>query len=315
MGAVPIQVILAAAAVAASLPILWWAIASARSDPSQAVASNLAGATGTTDLREAVLGRSAGERAVRPFVAILAERARRLSPAGWVRALERRITLAGRPPAWPLERVLAVKLLLLPLGAGIGFLLWSANPTVGWLVLAIGVTALFYFTPDLLLYSRGAERQKEILLELPDTLDQMTICVEAGLGFEAAMARSGQSGKGPLADELVRTLQEMQVGVSRSAALRNLADRTTVSDLRQFALAIIQAESYGVPVADVLRTQAGELRVKRRQRAEEHAMKIPVKIVFPLILCILPALFVVILGPAAIRITRTLFGAGGALGG
>jgi tight adherence protein C len=180
---------------------------------------------------------------------------------------------------------------------------------LGWLCF----TTLAYFTPDLLVHSRGQERQESIGKALPDTLDQMTIAVEAGLGFETAMARAGRTGTGPLADELVRTLQEVQLGVPRSKAMRNLADRTDQSDLRHFVLAVIQAESYGIPIADVLRTQAAEQRVKRRQRAEEQAMKIPVKIIFPLILCILPTLFIVILGPAAIQVSRSLFGSGGAL--
>jgi tight adherence protein C len=141
----------------------------------------------------------------------------------------------------------------------------------------------------------------------------MTIAVEAGLGFETAMARAGRTGTGPLAEEIVRTLQEIQIGVPRSKAMRNLADRTEQDDLRHFVLAVVQAESYGIPVADVLKTQAAEQRLKRRQSAEERAMKIPVKIIFPLILCILPTLFIVILGPAVIQISRTLFGEGGAL--
>lgn len=306
----PVHVLLAAAAVAGAVPLLWWAIAGNRDTAHTAVAQNLAGGLRVTDLRDTVLLRGAGERAVRPAMQTMADRARRLSPAGRIAALERRITLAGRPADWPLDRVLATKLLLGVAGIGVGVLLFTSNPSLKQLLVAIGVAILAWFTPDLLLYSRGVERQKAIELAMPDTLDQMTICVEAGLGFEAAMARAGGTGDGPLAAELVRTLQEMQVGVARTQALRNLGERTTVPDLRRFTLAVIQAEAYGIPIADVLRTQAAELRVKRRQRAEERAMKIPVKIIFPLILCILPSLFVVIIGPAVIRIVRTLFGGG-----
>ncbi|HVL98860.1 MAG TPA: type II secretion system F family protein [Egibacteraceae bacterium] len=310
----PIPVLLAAAAVAGSLPLLWWAIAGTRDRARHAVAHNLAGGLVSTDLRQAALVRGAGERAVRPALASLAERSRRLTPAGWLAALERRLALAGRPAAWPLERVLVVKLLLGAAGVVFGILLFSTNVSLRWFVGGVAAALLAYFTPDLLLYSKGTERAQAIQLKLPDTLDQMSICVEAGLGFEAAMARAGRTGDGPLADELMRTLQEMQVGVKRTQALRNLADRTNVADLRHFVLAVIQAESYGVPTADVLRTQAAEQRVKRRQRAEEKAMKIPVKVIFPLIFCILPVLFIVILGPAVINISQTLFGAGG-LGG
>ena len=142
------------------------------------------------------------------------------------------------------------------------------------------------------------ERQQAIQLELPDTLDQMTIAVEAGLGFESAMARAGANGTGPLAEELVRTLQDIAVGQPRREAYLALADRTGVQDLRRFIRAVVQADQYGVSIADVLRTQAQEMRLKRRQRAEEKAMQIPVKVIFPLILCILPTLFIVLLGPA-----------------
>ncbi len=139
-------------------------------------------------------------------------------------------------------------------------------------------------------------------MELADTLDQMTIAVEAGLGFESAMARAGRNGKGPLAEELVRTLQDIAVGQPRRDAYLALAERTGVPDLRRFIRAVVQADAYGVSIADVLRTQAQEMRLKRRQRAEEKAMQIPVKVIFPLILCILPTLFIVLLGPAVLRI-------------
>jgi tight adherence protein C len=129
----------------------------------------------------------------------------------------------------------------------------------------------------------------------------MTIAVEAGLGFEAAIARAGKNGKGPLAEELVRTLQDIAVGQPRAEAYLALADRTGVPDLRRFIRAVVQADRYGVSVADVLRTQAQEMRLKRRQRAEEKAMQIPVKVIFPLVLFILPTLFIVLLGPTALH--------------
>ncbi len=308
-----ITVILAAAAVAASIPLLWWSVAGARTGGRTIDRSVLAGGGGTVDLRTAVLRRSASDRAVKPMADSLVRVARRLTPVGWIESLERRITLAGRPPAWPIERVLIAKVVLGVAMFGVGFLAFSGNRTVGWLLVWGAMTALGYFAPDLLLYSRGKERQEAITKALPDTLDQMSISVEAGLGFESAMARAGKSGAGPLAAELVRTMQEIQIGVPRTKALRNLADRVESPDLRHFVLAVVQAESYGIPIADVLRAQAAEQRSKRRQRAEEHAMKIPVKIIFPLVLCILPTLFIVILGPAVIQISRTLFGEGGAL--
>ncbi|MFA9428640.1 type II secretion system F family protein [Egicoccus sp. AB-alg2] len=304
----PLTVYLSAAAIALSVPLLWWSVAGARANK-LVDRSVLMG--GSTDLRAAVLQQSAQVRA-QPLMGGLARFARRLTPVGWFESLEHRLMLAGRPVEWTIERVLVAKIVLGAVGLLLGFWLFAGNRTLLWLLLWGGLVALGYFTPDLLLHSRGMERRDAIARALPDTLDQMTIAVEAGLGFEAAMARAGRTGQGPLAEELVRTLQEVQIGVPRAKALRNLADRTEQADLRHFVLAVVQAESYGIPVADVLRTQAAEQRVKRRQRAEERAMKIPVKIIFPLILCILPTLFIVILGPAAIQMSRTLFGEGGA---
>ncbi len=138
----------------------------------------------------------------------------------------------------------------------------------------------------------------------------MTVTVEAGLAFDGAMARAGRSGDGPLHRELSRTMQDVQAGMTRSEALKSLVARTEVDDLRNFVQGVVQAEAYGVPIARVLRIQASEMRVKRRQRAEEAAMKLPVKILFPIMLFILPVIFIVLLGPAGIRISQTLGGAG-----
>lgn len=306
----PVAVILAVVAVVLSLPLLWWSFAGARTTSAANTSSNLVrGMTDVTDLRTVLLTKSAGERAVRPAVQRLAVLVRRFLPMGQVESLDRKIAIAGRPGAWPLERVLAAKLMLAVGGLLLGLFGLSSTPGPKALVFMVASTGLGLFAPDILLSRRGRERQQQIQSKLPDTLDQITICVEAGLGFEAAMARAGNSGEGPLADELVRTLQEMQLGSTRGQALRGLLDRTDAPDLRRFVLALLQAEAYGLPIADVLRTQAAEMRVKRRQRAEERAMKIPVKIIFPLVLCILPTLMIVVMGPAGIRVSR--FFAGG----
>jgi tight adherence protein C len=228
--------------------------------------------------------------------------ARRLTPASRVRSLEQLLSRAGRPAAWPVERLIVAKLVLPAVLGALGLLYVSAHP--GTLAIGTGlvVTVVGYFLPELLLKSRAQERSQKITLELADTLDQMTIAVEAGLGFDAAMAKAGRNGTGPLAEELVRTLQDIQFGQSRRQAYEGLAARTDVVDLRRFVRAVVQADRYGVAVADVLRTQAAEMRMKRRQRAEEKAMQIPVKVIFPLMLCILPVLFIVLLGPAVMDI-------------
>jgi tight adherence protein C len=225
-----------------------------------------------------------------------------LTPRGTVRRIQGLLARAGHPMDWPLSRVIAAKLVLPAIGVGFGLLYLLSTPGLLPLLLIAVVVVVAYFVPDLLLYSRGLERQQAIQLELADTLDQMTIAVEAGLGFESAMVRAGRNGKGPLAQELVRTLQDISLGQPRRDAYLALAERTDVQDLGRFVRAVLQADAYGVSIADVLRVQSHEMRLKRRQRAEEKAMKLPVKVIFPLILCILPALFVVVLGPAVMDI-------------
>lgn len=306
----PIFVLLAGLAIGLSVPLLWWSFASARSSDGNVQHNLLRGLDGLTNLRTVLLTKSAAERAVLPLMQRLADLVRRFLPSGLMASLEHRITVAGRPADWPLERVLAAKLMLGVAGLLTGLFNLSASPGPKSLLFACLATGLGFVAPDFVLSRRGRERQQQIQLKLPDTLDQITICVEARLGFEAAMARAGNSGDGPLADELVRTLQEMQLGSTRGQALRGLIDRTDAPDLRRFVLALVQAEAYGLPMADVLRIQAAELRVKRRQRAEEHAMKIPVKIIFPLVLCILPTLMIAVLGPAGIRMSRFFSTAG-----
>lgn len=231
--------------------------------------------------------------------------ARRLVTAGNRNRLERLHALAGRPAEWPLSRVLVLKPVIALVLLLFGLLLLSRGPNGALVALTVLIAAVGYFVPDLLLYSRGLERQSTIGIELPDTLDQMLIAVEAGLGFEAAMTRAGENGKGPLADELIRTLQDMRVGMSRKHAYQALSARTNVPDLDAFVRAVVQADAYGISISTVLRTQAKEMRVKRRQRAEEKAMQIPVKVLFPLMLFILPVLFIAVLGPTVITVLTT----------
>ncbi|WP_028279689.1 type II secretion system F family protein [Arthrobacter sp. H5] len=231
---------------------------------------------------------------------------RKLTPAAYVLKLDRLLALAGRPRSMPLEKLLVLKPALALAGAALTFVLLNSGPSARNLLIGVFIIFLAYFIPDLLIYNTGVKRQQAIELELPDTLDQMLISVEAGLGFEAAMARAGQNGKGPLAEEMVRTLQDMQVGRPRREAYLSLADRCSVPDVRSFVRAVVQADKYGIGIASVLKSQAKQARVKRRQRAEEKAMKLPVKTLFPLILFIFPVMFIVMLGPAAINIMKTL---------
>ncbi|TRW44935.1 type II secretion system F family protein [Georgenia yuyongxinii] len=283
----PALVIVAIAAVSASLPVLAWVVIAAPDRVHRRAVANL-----HRGLPVAVTQR--------PLA--LGELPRRLTPPRALRSLDGLLARAGRPAAWPLERVLAVKVVG---GAAVGALSLLFALSVPGLVaklLAVAVTVVVYFLPEILLYNIAIKRNEQVQLDLPDTLDQMTIAVEAGLGFDAAMARAAKNGTGPLAEEFVRVLQDIQLGQPRRQAYDAITDRTDVTDLRRFIRAIVQADSYGVSVGDVLRAQAGEMRLKRRQRAEEKAMQIPVKVIFPLILCILPVLFIVLLGPAVMDI-------------
>jgi tight adherence protein C len=170
------------------------------------------------------------------------------------------------------------------------------------LVVVLGVAVVGFFSPNLFLYQLTYDRAERMQRELPDAIDLLTISVEAGLGFDAAIQQVALHTEGPLADEFARVLREMQIGQGRSAALRALADRTNVADVRTFVGAMVQADAFGIPISHVLRVQSQEIRVKRRQRAEQKAQQVPVKMTVPLIFCILPCLFVAVMGPAAISI-------------
>ncbi|MFQ4149958.1 type II secretion system F family protein [Arthrobacter sp. LAPM80] len=255
-------------------------------------------------------GKSAPAFSDRSWLAV----AHRLTPAGYVAKLDHLLAKAGRPASLPLPRLLMAKPLLALAAATVCLLLAAANPAPTTVLLGLFLTVFCYFIPDLLVISKGKERQKAIQRELPDTLDQMLIAVEAGLGFESAMARAAANGKGPAAEELLRTLQDMQMGRPRRDAYQALSDRTTVPELKSFVRAVIQADLYGISIAKVLRTQAQQLRLGRRQRAEGKAMKLPVLVLFPLLFFIFPTLFIIIMGPAVINI-MAIFTKGGPLGG
>jgi tight adherence protein C len=256
------------------------------------------------DLRNRELARPARERLVKPLYNAALTVARRFTPAGAREGIRRKLVMAGSPFGWDPDRVLVAKVACLSGGAVLG-LLFLALFGFAWPLRVLGFLAiglLGYWLPNMVLTNAVQRRQAEIRSALADSIDLLTICVEAGLGFDAAMAHVSKNTSGPLADEFYRTLQEVQLGRSRNEAMRNLADRSNVPELRAFVLAMVQADIFGVSVANVLRVQAKDMRIKRRQLAEERAMKVPIKVLFPVLFCIFPALFVVILGPAVMRI-------------
>ena len=244
-----------------------------------------------------------GERVFSPALARLTSLGHRFTPSDQTQRLRRKLDLAGNPVGWDTDRIAAFKMLGLFVLAALGFVvpLIFGNPL--WsLVFGIGGGILGFFLPNIILHQAAYDRSARIQIDLPDSLDLLVISVESGLGFDAALSQVARNTEGPLAAEFFRVLQEMQLGTGRADALRALADRTDVDDLKGFVTAMVQADTFGIPVANVLRIQSREMRVRRSQRAEETAQKVPVKILFPLIFCILPALFIVILGPAVIQI-------------
>ena len=239
-----------------------------------------------------------------PLQRRMATLAARFTRPGHRQRMQRRLDLAGNPRNWEPERLLAFRgfglvggvLLGLLVGVRHGGSLALFAPVIG------GVGG--FLIPGVVLHNMAEKRQIELRKGLPEALDMLTVCVEAGLGFDSALGRVARNQTGPTAEECARVLQEMQFGKSRSEALRALAERTDVSELRSFASAIVQSAELGITIGDVLREQSKQMRVQRRQRAEEKAQKLQVKLLLPLISCLLPAMFIVVLGPAVIQLTH-----------
>jgi len=216
-------------------------------------------------------------------------------------------TRAGDTRADAIDKTLINKVVYMLIGALLGFLLGIASGGLAWLTLP-AFAVLGFFAPDLILYNRGTKRDLEMAKRLPDALDLLNLCVESGLSFQAALGQVATSQEGPVAEEFAFALQEMQYGRSRGQALAAMAGRTRQEDVERFVSAMLQVDKLGVPVAVVLREQAKEMRAKRYSRAREQAMKVPVKILMPLMLCFLPALFIIILAPAAFSIAAVFSG-------
>jgi tight adherence protein C len=257
-----------------------------------------------TDVRARELAAPARTRLVFPGALWLRGAARRVTPAGVTERLREELVYAGSPRGWDAERVLVAKLVLACALGVVGFLTGVALAFEPVLVPAVAAIGAFvgWFVPEWLLRSRSQARQEEIASTLPDALDLLSITVEAGLGFDAAVQRVAREMGGALGQELYRVVQEMRLGKSRRDALRGLSERSKVGALKEFVQAMIQADIFGIAITHVLKVQADELRTRRRQTIEEQAQKVPVKMIFPLIMCILPATFIVLAGPAVLRI-------------
>ena len=244
------------------------------------------------------------DRLVAPIGRKLLDIGRSVTPVGYVEKLKRNIVLAGNPPGYEVDRFLVLKVLGAASGIGwiiLGYALFSNHVLLLLMVIFLG-WGLSFLGPDMLLQSKIDARRKAIVRSLPDTLDLLVISVEAGLGFEQAMDRTTNTVPGPLSEELRRMLQETRMGASRADALRALDERTDVEDLRTFIVAMLQADTFGVSIARILRTQADEMRVRRRYAAQETSQKAPVKMLFPLVLCIFPATLIVVVMPGFLQV-------------
>jgi tight adherence protein C len=276
-------------------------------DPVQARLTQL-GSVQARNLEELELQQPFIERTLRPFIARLSKAGGRLSSASSTENSERRLALAGNPGDLRLTDWIGVKILVGIATGGIIFLIFGllASALIAGVLLGLLGIGIGYLLPEFWLGSRIKARQKLILQAIPDTLDLLTISVRAGLGFDAALAKVVEKLPGPLSDEFRRALAEVRVGKSRREALRDMVPRTNVQPLSNFIGAIIQAETLGVSISKVLQVQSEQLRIERRQRAEEMAARAPIKMLFPLVGCIFPSLFIVILGPAIIAIVKAL---------
>ena len=299
----PIVVWLSALAVTVSIPLLVWALRSGTELSTSAVRRNLGGPA--PDLRNERLQRPLAERAVMPALERIAQMGGSVLPAQRLDASDRLLALAGVTGRWTAEQLVGAKLVLAAVAGVVSVLRIASDPSLRGLAMSGLAVVGAFLAPDQLLKRRAKERQQQMERDLPDILDQLTISIEAGLGFEAALQRVVRNTPGPLSDEFGRMLQDVRVGTRRADALEALVERTDAPDLRHVVISLIQAERLGVPLARTLRTQSKEMRQKRRMKAEESANKVAVKLLFPVVFCLFPALFIVILGPAAIRISQS----------
>jgi tight adherence protein C len=247
------------------------------------------------------------DRVSGPMQKLLTRVGRRVSPSGYAEGIRVMMLRAGRLAPGAADRFLAMRALSLLAAPVVGLLAYSGTASLGsvrYLATGLGVIALVVLPSSRL--SRAVEdREKLIRTQLPDILDLLVICMEAGLGFSAAVARTVANVEGEMSDEFGLALAEMRAGASRSNALKNLGDRVQIAEVQSFVLAIRQADEFGISVASVLRTQAEEMRIHRRQLAQEKAMKAPVKMLLPMVFFIFPPLFLIVIGPAGLQISSS----------
>jgi len=259
-------------------------------------------------LEEIELSLPFSQRVVRPMLVGLSTFFSRLSPSKSREAMELRLQLAGKPYNWGPTEFFGLRIFVAIILGVLIFLLILISQTFVIAVLSATIAALIGFMlPILWLRSKTRRRQTEIIKALPDALDLLTIIVEAGMGFDGAMQKVAEKWDNEISKGFAKVVQEMRLGVSRREALRNMDLSMGVPDVTTFVAAIIQAEQLGVSIAKILRVQSEQMRIKRRQRAEAEANKAPIKMLFPMVFLIFPALFIILLGPAALVLMETRF--------
>jgi tight adherence protein C len=297
--------LLAVVGIGAAIGLVVFAVAS-QADEKAVVRSSLRQLDGyeVENVRDQELLNPLRDRAITPALNKLTELGRRFTPTGYVDKVRQKFVYAGEPSQDAVDRFLATQVLGVALAVVASIVALVALDGM----LRLAAVALFLLAgvlgPSAILNRRVEERQHQLRIKLPDILDLLTISVEAGLGFEQALDRTVAAVPGPLSDEFARMLGEVRAGSSRADAMRSLESRCNVPEVRSFVLAILQADTFGVSIGRVLRAQADEMRVKRRQIAQEKAQKAPVKMLIPMVFCIFPALFVIVLGPAIINIYK-----------
>ncbi|MBC8331464.1 MAG: type II secretion system F family protein [Anaerolineae bacterium] len=283
-----------------------------REDPLQERLSEFVNRGEMASLEEIEMSQSLTDRVFIPMARRFGELALRFTPQNALDETARKIELAGNPRGLEPTTYWASRFGLAVLVTGFLFFIFSIgsiNWTWGRKLLIVGVfTLLGFYVPQLMLNSRINRRQDDVRKALPDALDLLTICVEAGLGFDGAMAKVTEKWENELSFAFSRVLREIQLGKLRREALRDMADRIDISEMTSFVAAIVQSEQLGVSMARVLRIQADQMRIRRRQRAEEKAQQAPIKMLFPMGVLIFPSLLIILLGPAAVQLLTSAMG-------
>jgi tight adherence protein C len=304
MNIVPILIIVGVVIIGAVILIVVGLRSPQGGDPLQERLADFAARGEKASLEEIELSQPFSQRIIVPIARGMGELVMRFTPQNAIQQMARKLELAGNPGNLDPAVFFALRFLGLPLGGIFLFLDRVAQPgsMMDGKGLLFGIPAAIFgfYLPDLLLQSKIDKRQKEVRKAMPDALDLLTVCVEAGLGFDGAMARVYENWDNELGRALGRVVREIQLGKLRREALRDMADRLGISEMTSFVAAVIQSEQLGVSMAQVLRIQSDQMRIRRRQLAEEEAHKAPLKMLLPLAFFIFPALCIVLMGPAAL---------------